>query len=78
MLTKPTQYRIKVQGVVPVYWFKQWAGLELTVVSSHTELIGILPDQTALHGLLNQIRDLGLPLLLVEQLEIESHKEVKL
>ena len=77
MLTKPAQYRIKVQGVVPVYWFEQWAGLELTAVSGHTELIGILPDQTALHGLLNQIRDLGLPLLLVEQLEIGSHKEIK-
>ncbi len=30
-----------------------------------TTLRGVLPDQTALHGLLVNIRDLGLPLLAV-------------
>jgi hypothetical protein len=29
----------------------------------------VLSDQTALHGLLNKIRDLGMTLLLVRQLE---------
>lgn len=34
-----------------------------------TSLTGTVTDQPALHGLLARIRDLGLPLLLVKQLE---------
>jgi len=41
-----------------------------------TELTGVVPDQSALFGLLCHIRDLGLPLVSVEYLS--DHKKEKL
>jgi hypothetical protein len=39
-----------------------------------TCLRGVLPDQAALHGLLNKIRDLGMTLLLVQQLSSNEER----
>jgi hypothetical protein len=65
---KPTRYQIKVRGGLDERW-SDWFD-DLTVVQNHDEtlLTGMLRDQAALHGLLARIRDLGLPLLLVEQI----------
>jgi len=40
-----------------------------------TLLVGPVPDQAALHGLLAKIRDLGLPLLSVKRVEAASLAE---
>jgi hypothetical protein len=37
--------------------------------NGETELYGPVIDQAALHGMLNHIRDLGLPLLAVDRVE---------
>lgn len=60
-------YRFLVRGHLDNCW-STWLG-ELAI--DHTEdgcsvLTGRLPDQAALHGVIAQIRDLGLPLLAVE------------
>jgi hypothetical protein len=40
--------------------------MTMTTTTQTTTLIGVVADQSALHGLLTRVRDLGLPLLLVE------------
>ena len=61
-------YEIRVQGVLDQSWSVWLGGLEVTPLDSgETVLTGPIRDQAALHGLLNKIRDLGLPLLCVEK-----------
>ncbi len=68
---QPATYQIKVQGRLSENWSKWFDGLALEAAETEsgptlTILTGQVADQAALHGLLNRIRDLGLPLLLVE------------
>jgi hypothetical protein len=51
-------------------WFD---GLSFTHDSDGTTLLrGALADQAALHGVLNKIRDLGLPIISVQTLSPEA------
>ncbi len=72
MLNTQTHYRIKVKGELSAQWDGYWDNLQLTTAAGNTILSGVVADQTALHGHLIRIRDLGLPLLLVEQIEMEQ------
>ncbi|HMA38362.1 MAG TPA: hypothetical protein VKY74_28195 [Chloroflexia bacterium] len=57
-------YQIVVKGHLDSEWSDWFEGLTITLVSNgETILMGPLVDQTALHGVLIKIRDLGLPLL---------------
>ena len=70
MLTSPARYRIRVQGHREPQWADWFAGFTLSWEEpGETVLVGQVVDQAALHGLLNAIRDLGLPLLEVRRLE---------
>jgi len=70
MLTTPARYRLRVQGQLGVQWADWFAGFTLSwQAPGETVLVGQVIDQAALHGLLNAIRDLGLPLLEVRRLE---------
>jgi hypothetical protein len=61
-------YEIRVQGVLDESWSEWLGGLDVRPLDSgETVLTGPIRDQSALHGLLNKIRDLGLPLLCVEK-----------
>jgi hypothetical protein len=64
---KPRIYRIKVKGGLDEKWSDWFDALTIIRQKNETLLIGQVRDQAALHGLLARIRDLGLPLLLVEQ-----------
>jgi len=69
-------YEIKVKGVLDAHWSERLGGLIIASKDGDTTISGSIVDQAALHGLLMQIRDLGLPLLSVERLEPEfEHKE---
>ena len=61
-------YEIKVQGHLDPSWSSWLDGLTIEPKAhGETLLTGPVRDQAALHGLLNKIRDLGLPLLGVEK-----------
>ncbi len=70
-MDQPATYQIKVQGRLSGKWSNWFDGLAVAAAETEggptlTTLTGQVADQAALHGLLNRIRDLGLPLLLVE------------
>jgi hypothetical protein len=70
MLTTPASYRIRVHGRLGPEWAVWFEGLTLSWQEpDQTVLSGQIVDQAALHGILNTIRDLGLPLLEVLRLE---------
>ena len=57
-------YQIVVKGHLDNEWSDWFDGLTITLVDNgETILSGPIIDQTALHGVLIKIRDLGLPLL---------------
>jgi hypothetical protein len=73
-LNQAATYRIKVRGRLEDRWSSRFDDMAITVESDEegsavTTLTGEVADQAALHGLLARIRDLGLPLLLVQRIE---------
>jgi hypothetical protein len=72
-LDQPAAYRIVVEGRLDESWSEWFGGLEISVESScgawaRTTLRGIVSDQASLHGILERIRDLGLPLVSVARI----------
>jgi hypothetical protein len=67
----PTRtYEICLQEALEPRWAEWFEGLMLRPAEGGgTTLFGELPDQSALHGLLAQIRDLNLTLISVQQVE---------
>ena len=67
-------YQIKLKGLLDEQWSHWFDGL---TISSHsagcTLLTGPIRDQAALHGLLNNIRDIGIPLISVEIIDKTSN-----
>jgi hypothetical protein len=63
------RYEIRVRGHLASRWAAWFDGLSLTNESDGTTSIrGPVTDQAALHGLLQRLRDTGLPLISVTQL----------
>ena len=69
MSTAPTRYEIRLDGRLDPRWAAWFDGLTLTSDSDGTTALrGVVVDQAALHGLLQRLRDVGLPLISVTPL----------
>lgn len=59
-------YEIRIKDRLDPLWSESFAGLKITYPNANeTLLTGVLPDQSALHGLFKAIRDLNLVLISV-------------
>jgi len=69
-------YQIVIKGHLDSEWSDWFDGLTITLVDNgETILSGPIVDQTALHGVLIKIRDLGLPLLSLTRIETGRENE---
>ncbi len=68
--SQPVVYQIRLKGHLGPQWADWFEGLTITLQENgDTLLTGPVVDQAALHGLLKQVRDLGLPLISVSPVE---------
>ena len=64
-------YRIKVQGTVPLDWSSCLMGMSIKTSSGDQSLlVGRLPDQAALSGVLSSLYERQYPVLSIERLEV--------
>ena len=69
------QYEIRIEGHLDARWTAWFDGLALTHEPDGTTVLhGPVVDQAALHGLLQKVRDLGLPLVSVIHAAPDSHR----
>jgi hypothetical protein len=67
---EPTIYQIRVKGHLGSRWERWFDDMTITPqAGGDTLLTGSVADQAALHGLLTKVRDLGLPLISVTEVE---------
>jgi hypothetical protein len=69
-MNQPAAYQIKVQGCLPEHWPDFFGHLHAEDENCGGETIstlsGTVADQAALHGILQALYALGLPILLVQ------------
>lgn len=67
---KPGHYEIRITGHLDNRWADWFEGMTITLeANGETTLAGMVADQSALHGLLKKVRDLGMPLVSVNRTE---------
>ena len=72
----PVIYEVKIKGHLDEQWADWFEGMTFTHESDGTTtLYGPVIDQAALHGILNGIRDLGLSLISVQQVDPDRKKD---
>lgn len=68
--TGPRLYEIRISGHLDARWVTSFEGMTLTPDEDGTTAVrGVLADQAALHGVLRRLRDAGLPLVSIIQLD---------
>ena len=68
--TKAKSYAIRIKGFLDERRLERFEGFTATPLpNDELELVGPVMDQAALHGILNCIRDMGVPLVEVRCLE---------
>jgi hypothetical protein len=64
----PTGYAIRVRGALDPAWSSWFEGMDVhSDRRGESVITGPVADQAALHGLLEKIRDLGLPIISVHE-----------
>ena len=77
MIDKPTSnaqhYEIRLKGHLEARWSNRFEGLTITLEEDgNTLLSGPVADQAALHGWLKKVRDLGMTLVSVVQVQLDE------
>ncbi|MBI5296851.1 MAG: hypothetical protein HY869_15330 [Chloroflexi bacterium] len=72
----PKIFQIKIKGHLGQQWAPWFDGSTITLEEDgNTLLSGPIVDQSALHGILKKIRDLGMPLLSVNTIDLDLAKK---
>lgn len=67
-----TVYQFRIKGHLGQQWMNWFEGLTITLEEDgNTLLSGPVIDQSAIHGILKKIRDLGMPLLSVNAIGLK-------
>ena len=82
MIDKPTSnvqhYEIRIKGHLEARWSNRFEGLTIALEEDgNTLLAGPVADQAALHGLLKKVRDLGMPLVSVIQIQLDETRSYR-
>lgn len=73
---RPARYEIRLKGHLDDRWAAWFDGLALRADADGTTLLwGDVVDESALHGLLQRVRDVGLPLVSVARIEPDDSPE---
>lgn len=68
--SSPRLYEIRISGHLEARWIAWFDGMTLTADEDGTTVVhGVLADQAALHGVLQRLRDTGLSLISITQLD---------
>jgi len=71
----PASYRIKIKGSLGDQASNIFDGMVTSFENGFTSIQGDVVDQSALHGILNQIRNLGMQLVSLERIDLKSNKK---
>jgi len=76
-MDRPARYSITVSGVLAERWHSWFGGMQIEPQdwrdgTPGTRLLGMVPDQAALRGLLIQLWDMGLVILSLERIEEDA------
>lgn len=73
---EPDLYEIRLKGHLDARWADRFEGLSFTCKNDGTTILtGPVIDQASLHGLLRKVRDIGLPLISVIQVDPKQLNE---
>ena len=76
MSEQPLVYEIRIEGHLGTQWKDWFDGMTMQLdENGETVLTGPVADQSALHGLLKKVRDLGMPLISVNRIVPEPGSE---
>ncbi len=69
-------YQIRIKDHIDHQWTDWFEGLTISLEDNgDTLLTGPVADQSALHGLLKKVRDLGMSLVSVIEVQLNQNKE---
>jgi hypothetical protein len=77
MFPNEARYEIRVGGHLDQRWSDWFEGMEVTEAFDQsgapiTILTGIIVDQSALHGILAKVRDIGIPIFSINRIELRE------